>query len=289
LKDDLCGCSLVWLGHKSNVDLNDFKRFLKIDLALSRLTITAHVSKMNNFFSHVKKPIDSITKDDVRSYLEVIREKYQSNTYCCFIKALRRFFRDYLNKPELCSFKFPTIPFKPKMIEFDKTDLVRFYEAIDHNVVKMMFLGYCVSGLRRNDLMYLMKSELNRDNRMIIKNNDSLTKHKWITFYNDELAINLDNYLDSRIDSNPRVFVAAEYRTFEKYWDIAQDKAKLSITPKDLRDFFCVEMTNLGVPDRYIDAYCGRIPKSILGRNYTDYSPKTLKAIYEKAGLKILS
>ena len=48
-------------------------------------------------------------------------------------------------------------------------------------------------------------------------------------------------------------------------------------------------MTNLGVPDRYIDAYCGRIPKSILARNYTDYSPKKLKQTYDKAQLRILS
>jgi len=38
-----------------------------------------------------------------------------------------------------------------------------------------------------------------------------------------------------------------------------------------------------------IDAFCGRTPKSILARHYTDYSPELLKRIYDKAGLKILS
>jgi len=48
-------------------------------------------------------------------------------------------------------------------------------------------------------------------------------------------------------------------------------------------------MGELGVQDRYIDAFCGRVPKSILARHYTDYSPERLKRRYDKAGLKVLS
>jgi len=96
-------------------------------------------------------------------------------------------------------------------------------------------------------------------------------------------------YLNSRVDNTPRVFVVAKWKTFAKHWRIAQKKTGLAITPKDLRDWFCVEMTDLGVPDRYIDAFCGRVPKSILGRHYTDYSPQRLKRIYDKAGLTVLS
>jgi intergrase/recombinase len=48
-------------------------------------------------------------------------------------------------------------------------------------------------------------------------------------------------------------------------------------------------MGELGVPDRYIDAFCGRVPRSILARHYTDYSPERLKRIYDKANLRVLS
>jgi len=37
------------------------------------------------------------------------------------------------------------------------------------------------------------------------------------------------------------------------------------------------------VPDRYIDAFCRRVPRSILVIYYLDYSPERLKEIYEKA------
>ncbi|UCH70870.1 MAG: tyrosine-type recombinase/integrase, partial [Candidatus Bathyarchaeota archaeon] len=153
----------------------------------------------------------------------------------------------------------------------------------------MMFLGYGVTGLRRSDIMHLMKTELNLEKRMILKNNGSRTKHRLITFYNGELAELLEPYLDFREDDNARVFPVSKGKTFPKYWYNAQSKTGLSITPKDLRDWFCVEMTDLNVPDRYIDAFCGRVPKSILARHYTDYSPERLKRIYDKANLRVLS
>jgi intergrase/recombinase len=48
-------------------------------------------------------------------------------------------------------------------------------------------------------------------------------------------------------------------------------------------------MAEQGVQDRYIDTFCGRTPKSILAKHYTDYSPERLKGIYDKANLKVLS
>jgi intergrase/recombinase len=48
-------------------------------------------------------------------------------------------------------------------------------------------------------------------------------------------------------------------------------------------------MGRLSVPDRFVDAFCGRVPKSILARHYTDFSPEKLKEIYDKANLRVLS
>jgi intergrase/recombinase len=56
-----------------------------------------------------------------------------------------------------------------------------------------------------------------------------------------------------------------------------------------LRDWFCEEMGNLGVADRYVDAFQGRTPKSVLARHYSDYNPNKLKPIYDKADLEVLS
>ncbi|RLI33496.1 hypothetical protein DRO66_10130 [Candidatus Bathyarchaeota archaeon] len=45
-------------------------------------------------------------------------------------------------------------------------------------------------------------------------------------------------------------------------------------------------MAEQGVQDRYIDTFCGRTPKSVLARHYTDYNPERLMRIYDKVNLK---
>jgi hypothetical protein len=48
-------------------------------------------------------------------------------------------------------------------------------------------------------------------------------------------------------------------------------------------------MGRLDIPDRYVDAFYGKTPKSILARHYTDYSPRKLKEIYDGANLRVLN
>lgn len=55
------------------------------------------------------------------------------------------------------------------------------------------------------------------------------------------------------------------------------ERLGISITPQVLRKWFATEMARLGVPDRYVDAFCGRVPRSVLARHYSDYSQETLK------------
>ena len=41
--------------------------------------------------------------------------------------------------------------------------------------------------------------------------------------------------------------------------------------------------------NRYgVDAFCGRTPSSVLEKHYLDYSPDSLKDIYDEAGLTVL-
>jgi intergrase/recombinase len=70
-----------------------------------------------------------------------------------------------------------------------------------------------------------------------------------------------------------------------KLWKFAREKTGIDITPQKLRQWFCSEMMRLGVSETHVDAFCGRVPKSVLARHYTDFSPEKLKEIYEKAEL----
>ena len=97
---------------------------------------------------------------------------------------------------------------------------------------------------------------------MIIPRKNSKTKKTWITFYNEEVERFLQKYLETRNDNNPKMFPISR-TTFKANWKISKEKTGIHITPQRLRDLFCDALGHLNIPDRYVDAFCGRVPKSI--------------------------
>ena len=71
-------------------------------------------------------------------------------------------------------------------------------------------------------------------------------------------------------------------------WKSAKERTGLNITPQKLRQWFCSEMLRLEVSDTYVDAFCGRVPKSVLARHYTDFSPEKLQKIYTMSKLGVI-
>lgn len=203
--------------------------------------------------------------------------------------SLKRFFRDFLNRKGLVrTFRFPKIPFEPKTAP-STSELRKFYEALKTDRDRALFLLYATSGLRESELLNLEMGNIDFEKRMIIPNKSpSETKHTYVTFYNAEAEKVLRKYLYTRDNKSSKLFTIKR-KGVNKMFKRINKKAGTHITPKRLRDWFCNEMGELGVQDRYIDAFCGRVPKSILARHYTDYSPNRLKRIYDKANLKVLS
>jgi site-specific recombinase XerD len=88
-------------------------------------------------------------------------------------------------------------------------------------------------------------------------------------------------------NGNGKIFNVSRKQVARIFKQIAE-KTGVGITPQTLRSVFAREMGLKGVPDRYIDAFCGRVPASVLARHYSDFSPETLKEIYNTANIKIL-
>jgi integrase len=245
---------------------------------------------MKRILKTIGKPVESINTDDIRRYLYTRYQHLRPSSYGNDLKALKRFFRDYLKRPHLVeSFKFPRTPFKPKTIP-SRHDLISFYHALPTIKDQALFLIYATSGLRRMEILSLTQEEIDLQKRMIIPSNHQTnsTKNTWISFFNAEAQHDLEQYLNTRSDRYDRLFPMAK-STISRIWKPTRIKTGLNITPQRLREWFCIEMAELGVQDRFIDAFCGRTPKSILARHYTDYSPHRLKKIYDNANLRVLS
>jgi len=166
-----------------------------------------------------------------------------------------------------------------------KEELQRFFDALDSELGEALFLFYATTGLRRSEVLGLTIDEVDLKKRMVVPNcHNGESKHSYISFYNRET----EDALNKVSVNSDRLFKISD-RQFRKIWKNATEKTGFIVGPQKLREWFCCEMGNLGVSDRYIDAFCGRTPKSVLARHYTDYNPERLRKIYEEANLKILN
>jgi intergrase/recombinase len=68
-------------------------------------------------------------------------------------------------------------------------------------------------------------------------------------------------------------------------WKTATKAAGVKITPQVLRVWFSMEMGEQSIPDRFVDIFQGRAPRSVLAKHYTSKGIETLRGIYDRANL----
>jgi integrase len=268
--------------------LKDFKMFCRVDLQLADLSIRNHIREIKRFLKSTKLNPYTLTKSDLRIYLSPFSEK-NPYVYKTVLAALKRFFRDFLGRPEIVDgLRFPKYPFEPKKVS-SKEELQEFYKLLENDRERALFLMFATTGLRKSEVLNLKIEEVDMENRMVMpKAHRGRTKRAWISFFNKECEEVLKRYLSTRKDKNPKLFPISRV-TLWKIFRRGRKKINVHLNPQTLREWFCSEMGRLGVPDRYVDAFCGRVPRSVLARHYTDFSPEKLKEIYDKANLKVLS
>jgi integrase len=258
------GCGLDWFRieafqakKKGTTPFNDvlesFKVFCLVDKRLKKSTTRLHIRNLRRLLRSLNKDPQEITTQDIRTYLVQYLDKATS-TYADQIKTLRVFFRDFLRCGHLVeSFILPQSGYMPKIIP-SKAKLQRFYWALEEPRDKALFLMFATSGLRKAEVLSLTFEDLDMENRMVFprKHEDNRgTKRNWVRFYNTEAETALEKYSVVRKDNDHRVFLLSLNTTF-KTWKNATKKTGIRIMPQILRDWFCCEMGNLGVQDRYV-------------------------------------
>ena len=271
--------------------LKQYREFLKVDLQLKESTIEGHIRRARRFLEALNTTLDALTVQDIRDYLSTL-SRLNPSTYSNVVKSLRRFVRDFLGKTELMkTFKLPYIEFQPKLIP-TKEQIKGGYCALRTDKQRLIYLLYAVTGLRHGELRTLKLADIDLETRSIRAKHDSLTKRSFCTFWNDEADDLLRKYLRKHVkglEGNGVRLFNFSWSSLYRMRKLTEQKIGLRITPKVLRAWFCSEMLSKGIQEVYIDAFCGRVPKSVLARHYTDFSPERLKEIYDKAEIKVLS
>lgn len=263
--------------------LEDFEETCKIDWNLAESTTKERMRYAKKLVQHLDGHPLTASKKELRKFISRFKDENAT-------KTVRVIYNKYFDSGIADSFKVQKTPPKPRKIP-KKSELRKVYRGLKTPRLQVAFLILATSGLRRRELMELTPSNIEREERGIYPSpkDGQATKRQWVTFYNKEAEEKLLEVfsLQSMVpeerlfDFSPRTLT----RNFRK---TSRKEETTKITPQVLRVWFCNEMNRLGVSDRYIDAFCGRAPESVLAKFYSDYSPDKLKQVYEEAKIQVL-
>ena len=259
---------------KSSV--SEYENFANTELKIDEGTITNHLSAISKFLVHSK---GTITKETVKQYLESNNSgSWKSNQ----VKALRKYIRDYLKLGNwIEEFKFSKPKAKIKEIPSDD-ELTQFCSLLSYPV-QMIFLVLQSSGLRIGEVLSLKASNVNFDDNSIDASeiHEGTTKSSWVSFITVQTAEFLASYMDD-LDEDQEIFSISQ-RSVQQEFKNVSDKLGLSLNPHLLRTVFAEKCTAAGIKEKHINAFCGRVSQGTLAKNYSDYSPKSLRKQYDVA------
>lgn len=115
--------------------------------------------------------------------------------------------------------------------------------------------------------------------RSVKSKHNTRTKRTGITFYTDEIERYLQKYLASRKDNIEKLF-RIDKNIFYRMWKLARKLIKT--TPQILRKWQSTTLGENGCPDRYVDIFQERAPRTVLAKFYIGKELLRLKSIYNR-------
>ncbi len=256
-----------------------------VNLRLRPATVKHTIEDTRRFLqsSSFRVSYEAISKY-LRGYLGKAPKTYNQQ-----IISLRRFVRDFLGFGDIISsFKMAPVDNPFRTVDLTKTQVRKGFYAQGDALSKALYLFTTTTGLRKGEILNLRLENIDLSNRVVIPNHFTRKKRSGVTFYNEETETWLKKYLDSRHDNNTKLFVISD-RHWRQIWRLASKAADTNITAQRLRFWFATEMGEKLIPDRFIDIFQGRAPRSVIAKHYTGKGLDRLRRIYDKANLRILS
>ena len=123
-------------------------------------TVKTYLYCINRFLRFIKKGINTISKKDVRLFLEHLSEKGKSgNTMNTYHMAIRFLFEDILDKRIWIDIKYSKVPEKLPII-LSKEEVKKLFNAINNEKHRLMVQVMYSAGLRVSELINLKVKDL---------------------------------------------------------------------------------------------------------------------------------
>lgn len=255
--------------------IENYEEYAVDELNISQSTVNNQKSAIRGFLNYSNGVIN---KETVKSYLESNDStSWKSNQ----LKALRKFIRDYLGLGNwINEFVFSKEKAKIKKAIPNEDQLALFCSRLDYQV-QMIFLILVTSGLRVGEVLELELDDINFETNMIDVSDIHQSKNKssWLSFMTNQAMEFIADYVENL--TAEKLF-SISYKSVQENFQKVSEETGIKINPHLLRTVFTEKCTKSGIEEKYIDAFCGRIPQSVIRKHYTDYSPEAMKIHYDK-------
>ena len=255
--------------------IENYEEYAVNELDISQSTVNNQKSAIRGFLNYSQ---GIINKDAVKSYLESNDStSWKSNQ----LKALRKFIRDYLGLGNwINEFVFSKEKAQIKKTIPNADQLALFCSRLDYQV-QMIFLILVTSGLRVGEVLELELDDIDFETNMIdvSKIHQSKNKSSWLSFMTNQAMEFISNFIE---DITTDKIFSISYKSVQENFQKVSEETGIKINPHLLRTVFTEKCTKSGIEEKYIDAFCGRIPQSVIRKHYTDYSPEAMKIHYDK-------
>ena len=269
-------------------------------------TIEAYEGHVRYFLNQGYDPV-KIELDDLKCFLQHLRDdrKLSLNTISKYFAALGSFY-DYLDfeglvdqnliqkfrKRYLRNYKRLHVAQTKQLIEIP--DMIRLIQSVDELRYKAMMLFLAKTGVRRNELITLDKKDISLDKKTVLLKPTPKRSNRLI-FFDGETRDLLDQYLKSRLDDSPALFVGPHGRRIYRnqvYEVVTRYGQKVEIhdplgnshekfTPHCFRHFFTTHLRRAGMSREYLQELRGDARSGAIDV-YHHISPEELQKDYER-------
>lgn len=262
-------------------------------------TVFAYRQEYKVFFGLVNKSIKDITTNDIRGYLahcKIVR-KNSDVTINNRITMLRSLFtwlteEEYVEKNPMLRIKENKVERKVKAVFTDEQVTVIRDLALRQNARDIAIIDFLYrTGVRISELVMLNRDDVDFFGRQCVVFGKGRKERP--VYFNGEAAVHLKEYLESRTDENPALFVSLR-RPYKRLTaagiqymlrslsDLDPRLKGVQINPHKWRRQFVTEMLEKDVPITLVADLVGHSSINTTKSNYANYSKVKAREAHRK-------
>lgn len=238
-------------------------------MGLSERTIEYYESQLTKFFEWINLGANAITSDDIRDYFEYNMECRHTSEIT--VDNMRRIFSSFWNYCVVNGLLYQNPTKRIEKIKgkkeikkaFSNEEIIVMRENFKDIREEAIFELLLSSGMRVGELILLNIKDLDFNENSVIVNGKGSKQRE--CFFNDLAKRKIKNYLDSRTDDNPALFVAftSPYNRLgisgveRMMRDLGERSGTSKVHPHRFRRSFATRMLHKGVPIDQIQKFLG--------------------------------